>query len=304
MPAGTITTGNHPKALWPGVKQWFGVGYGEHPEECKDLFDTYSSSQAWEEDVMTTGFGLAPKKEQGMPRTYTGHTQRFVARYTHVAYSLGYIVTFEEIINNLYEKVSNSRAKSLGFSMRQTKENVAANIYNRAFNTDYTFGDGSVLITATHGSIAGDWSNILAPAADISEASLEDLCIQIMGAKDDVGLRIGLTPQSLHIPRQLHFEAGRILKSTLRYHTGDNDANILRMDGTFPKGIMLNHYFSDEDAFFIRTDCPDGMKHYQRYKIDLEQDNDFDTKNAKAGSFDYYSFGASDPRGAYGSPGA
>jgi len=301
---GPIATGNHPKALWPGVKAWFGIGYGEHPEEFNDLFETQTSSQAWEEDVLTSGFPLAPIKREGAATTYASHAQVYMSRYTHVAYSLGWIVTFEELINNLYEKVASSRAKSLGFSMRQTKENVAANVYNRATDTSYTGGDGQVLMCSTHPSEVGDWSNILSPAADISEAALEDLIIMIMGATNHNGLKIALMAQSLHVPRQLWFETNRILKSELQPMTGDNTANVLRITGEFPKGIKVNHYFSDGDAFFIRTNCPDGMKHYQRYKIDLEKDNDFDTKNAKASSYDYYSFGWSDPRAFYGSPGA
>jgi hypothetical protein len=301
---GVISTGNHPKALWPGVRAWFGVGYGEHPEECRDLFETSTSTQAWEEDVMTSGFPLAPVKRESSPRSYAGNAQVYTARYTHVAYSLGFIVTFEERINNLYKKLANQRAKSLGFSMRQTKENVAANVYNRATNGTYLGGDGVVLLSASHPSAAGNWSNILNPAADISEAALEDLMIQIMGATDHNGLKIGLMGQSLHIPRQLFYEANRIMKSTLQVKTGDNTINALKATNALPGGIKMNHYFTDADQFFIRTNCPDGMKHYQRHKIDLEQDNDFDTKNAKAGSYDYYSFGWSDPRGVYGSPGA
>jgi len=301
---GLISTGNHPKALWPGVKAWFGVGYGEHPEEFKDLFETFSSSQAWEEDVMTSGFPLAPVKREGSPRSYGSHAQVYVSRYTHVAYSLGFIVTFEENLNNLYKKLASARSKSLGFSMRQTKENVAANVYNRATTSGYTGGDGIVLASASHPSAVGTQSNILAPAADISEAALEDLMIMIMGATDHNGLKIGLMGQSLHIPRQLFYEANRIMKSTLQVKTGDNTINALKATNALPGGIKLNHYFTDTDAYFIRTNCPDGMKHYQRYKIDLEQDNDFDTKNAKAGSYDYYSFGWSDWRGVYMSPGA
>jgi hypothetical protein len=185
--------------------------------------------------------------------------------------------------------------------MRQTKENVAANVYNRAVTAGYTGGDGIVLLSASHPSSSGNQSNI--QSADISEVALEDMIIQIMGATDDQGMKIGLMAQSLHVPRQLWFEANRILKSTLQAKTADNTANVLRMTGEFPKGIKVNHYFNDADAFFSRTNCPDGMKHYQRYKIDLEQDNDFDTKNAKASSYDYYSFGWSDWRGVYGAMG-
>jgi len=301
---GVISTGNHPKALWPGVKAWFGIGYGEHAEEFKDLFDTQTSSQAWEEDVMTSGFPLAPVKREGGATTYASNAQVYTSRYTHVAYSLGFIVTFEENLNNLYPKLAGQRSKALGFSMRQTKENVAANVYNRCTNGSYLGGDGVVLLSASHPSAAGNWSNILAPAADISETALEDLCIQIMGATNHDGLRIALMAQSLHIPRQLWFEANRILKSTLQVNTGDNNINVLKATNALPGGIKINHYFSDADQFFIRTNSPDGMKHYQRHSYDLKPDDDFDTDNVKAKSYDYYSFGWSDPRAVYGSVGA
>lgn len=301
---GTIGTGNHPKALWPGVKAWFGIGYGEHAEEFRDLYDTQTSSQAWEEDVMTSGFPLAPVKREGAPTTYASNAQVYVARYTHVAYSLGFVVTFEERLNNLYPKLAAQRSKSLGFSMRQTKENVGANVYNRCTTSGYNGGDGVVLLSASHPSAAGNWSNILAPAADISESALEDLIIQIMGATNHDGLKIALMAQSVLVPRQLWFEANRILKSTLQYHTGDNTINVLKSTNALPGGIKINHYFSDSDAFFIKTNCPDGMKHYQRHSYDLKPDDDFDTDNAKAKSYDYYSFGWSDPRAVFGSIGS
>jgi len=299
-----IFTGNHPKALWPGVKAWFGVGYGEHPEEYRDLFDIETSGQAWEEDVQMKGFGLMPIKREGDSTTYQGQTQGYVSRYTHVAYSLGFIVTYEELKDNLYAKVAGSRAKALGFSKRQTKENIAANVYNRHATAGYTGGDGVVLLSASHPSAAGNWSNILSPAADISETSLEDLCIQIMGATDDNGLKIALQPASLLVPRQLWFEANRILKSTLQNDSANNALNVLRSTSALPGGIKVNHYFTDADAFFVRTNSPEGMKGYQRDSFDLQKDNDFDTSNAKAKTYDRYSFGWSDPRGLFGSPGA
>ena len=174
------------------------------------------------------GFGLMPIKEQGKSTTYTGHTQGWISRYTHVAYSLGFIVTYEELKDNQYEKVANSRAKALGFSRRQTKETVAANVYNRYATSGYNGGDGVVLLSASHPCATGNQSNILSPAADISEVALEDLCIQIMGATDDNGLKISLMPQSLLVPRQLWFEANRILKSTLQNDTANNALNVLR----------------------------------------------------------------------------
>jgi hypothetical protein len=298
-----IFSGNHPKALWPGVKAWFGVGYGEHAEEYRDLFDIESSGQAWEEDVQMKGFGLMPIKREGSASTYTGQAQGWLSRYTHVAYSMGFIVTYEELKDNMYAKVAGSRAKALGFSKRQTKENIAANVYNRHDTDGYYGGDGVVLLSASHPSAAGNWSNILAPAADISETALEDLCIQIMGATDDNGLKIALQPQSMHVPRQLWFEANRIMKSTLTNDSANNALNVLRSTNALPGGIKINHYFTDEDAYFMRTNCPDGMKGYQRDSFDLHRDNDFDTDNAKAKTYDRYSFGWSEPRALYGSAG-
>jgi hypothetical protein len=298
-----IYTGNHPKALWPGVKAWFGVGYGEHPEEYKELFDIETSAQAWEEDVQMKSFPLMPAKRQGESTTYTGQVQGYVARYTHEAFSLGFIVTYEELKDNLYAKVAGSRAKALGFSKRQTKETIAANVYNRHATAGYTGGDGVVLLSASHPSSVGDWSNILAPAADISETALEDLCIQIMGAEDDMGNKIALQPQSLLVPRQLWFEANRVLKSTLTNDSANNALNVLKSTNAISGGIKVNHYFTDADAYFMRTNCPDGMKGYQRDSFDLHRDNDFDTDNAKAKTYDRYVFKWTDPHGLYGSAG-
>lgn len=298
-----ITTGQHPKALWPGIKEWWGRSYQEHKEEYVDLFDTETSDKAYEEDVEITGFGLAPVKNQGTAINYDTESQGSVTRYTHVAYALGYIVTFEELRDDLYEVVSKRRAKMLAFSMRQTKENVGANVYNRAFTAGYTGGDGQVMICNTHPTLSGNQSNILANAADLSEASIEDLTIQIMQATNNRGLRISLMPESLHIPTQQWYEANRILKSVLQSDTANNNINVLKATNVFPKGIKMNHYFTSQTAWFIRTNAPTGLKHYVRDAIMFDQDNDFDTKNAKAACYERYSFGWSDWRGIYGTPG-
>lgn len=298
-----ITTGAHPKALWPGIKEWFGRTYAEHQEEYVDLFDKETSDKAYEEDVEITGFGLAPIKNQGTAINYDVEQQGYVARYTHVAYALGYIVTYEELRDDLYEVVSKRRAKQLAFSMRQTKENVAANVYNRAFNTTYAIGDGAALISAAHPTSSGNQSNVLATAADLSETSIEDLTIQIMQAKNNKGLAISLMPQSLHVSTQNFYEANRILKSVLQNDTANNAINVLKATNVFPKGIKMNHYFTSPTAWFIRTNAPAAMKHYVRDSMQFDQDNDFDTKNAKAASYERYSFGASDWRGVFGTPG-
>jgi hypothetical protein len=299
----TITTGAHPKALWPGIKEWWGRQYAEHQIEYTDLFDTETSDKAYEEDVEITGFGLAPVKRQSMAIDYDTETQGTVTRYTHVAYALGYIVTYEELRDDLYEIVSKRRAKMLAFSMRQTKENVAANVYNRGFNATYTFGDGQPLFSASHPSQTGNQSNVLTTAADLSETSLEDMTIQIMQATNNRGLKISLMPQSLHVSTQNWYEANRILKSVLQNDTANNAINVLKATNVFPKGIKLNHYFTSATAWFIRTNAPAGMKYYERDAVMFDQDNDFDTKNAKAACYERYSFGNSDFRGGFGTPG-
>ena len=298
-----ITTGQHPKALWPGIKEWWGRSYDEHQVEFTDLFDTETSDKAYEEDVEITGFGLAPVKQQGTAINYDTEAQGSITRYTHVAYALGYIVTFEELRDDLYEVVSKRRAKQLALSMRQTKENVGANVYNRAFTAGYTGGDGQVMVASTHPTLSGNQSNVLTTAADLSEASIEDLTIQIMQALNNRGLKINLMPQSLHIPPQLWYEANRILKSVLQNDTANNAINVLKATNVFPKGIKMNHYFTSATAWFIRTNAPTGMKHYERDAVMFDQDNDFDTKNAKAACYERYSFGWSDWRGIFGTPG-
>lgn len=301
---GVITTGNHPKALWPGIHAWFGRNYDMHEKEYVNLFDVESSQQNYEEDVLVTGFGLAPVKTQGSSVSYDSETQGYISRYTHVAYSLGYIVTFEELSDNLYETVSKRRAQALAFSMNQTKENVAANVYNRATTAAYTGGDGSTLLATDHTSTVGSQSNKLSTAADLSETSLEDLIIQIMGAVNDRGNKISLMPRCLIVPRQLWFEANRILNSTLQNDSANNAINVLNATSALPEGIKLSHYLTDTDAWFCRTNCPRGMTMFERAAMDFTQDNDFDTMNAKSKCYERYSFGWTDWRSLYGSEGA
>lgn len=302
--AGIITTASHPKALWPGIKAWWGQVYQEHPEEYVDLFDKDSSTQNYEEDVQLTGFGLAPRKSEGAGTSYDSEIQGFVTRYTHVAYALGYIVTKEELDDNLYEKVSKKRAAALAMSFRQTKENVAANVYNRAFNGTYLGGDGVSLCSTAHPNVTGGTSsNKPTVDVDLSEAALEDAVVAIMGYQNDRGLLIQVMPQSLHIARQEHFNAHRILKSVYQSGTANNDVNVLAATNAFPGGVKMNHYFTSPHAWFIRTNVPEGMKYYERVGISFDQDNDFDTMNVKAKGYERYSFGWSDFRAVYGSNG-
>jgi hypothetical protein len=298
-----ISTGNIAKLLWPGLNARWGVNYNEHPKEYTDLVDVFSSDMTYEEDQEMTGFGLAPIKPQGQAVSYDTMSQGVTTRYTHIAYALGFIITREAIDDNQYEKIGMQRTGSLAFSMRQTKENVVANMYNRAFNSSYTGGDGKELLATDHPSLAGNWSNELATPADLSEASLEDLSIQIMGATNSRGLRIALKPQKLIVPKELFFEAQRILKSTNQPGTANNDLNALRTTGIIPE-LAVNHYLTDADAFFIRTNVPEGLKLFQRTAAEFKQDGDFDTDNLKYRAYERYSTGWSDPRALYGSTGA
>lgn len=302
--AGVITTGNHPKALWPGMHAFFGRSYKEQPDFLPKIFDMESSSKNYEEDTEVTGFGLAPIKAQGGSVSYDSESQSYTARYTHVAYGLGYIVTREEQDDNLYEVVSKRRIKGLAFSMAETKQIVGHNILNRAFNSSYTGGDAKELLATDHPTLDGTQQNELTTAADLSEAALEDLAILIMQAKNSRGLRISLMPQTLIVPVNLSFEAERILKSALRAGTSDNDTNAIRNMGLFPKGIVASPYLTDTDAFFVKTNCPNGATMFSRTGIEFTKDNDFDTSNAKAKAYERYSVGWTDWRGMYGSPGA
>jgi hypothetical protein len=301
---GIITTGNHPKALWPGVKRWWGRSYEEHPMEWKELFDTDTSDQAYEEDVELTGFGLAPVKSEGASVSYDSEVQGATKRYTHVAYALGWICTQEEYEDGKYPIVSKQRTKALAFSMRQTEEIVAANVYNRAFTSAFTGADGKELLATDHPTLSGNQSNELAVAADLSEAAIEDLLIQIMEASNSRGLKISLIGQKLVLPPALSFEGTRITKSTLQNDTSNNAVNALRASGMLPKGIAVNHYLTDRDAWFIRTNAPAGLTRYTRVETTFDQDSDFDTGNRKAKARARYSVGWTDWRALYGSPGA
>jgi len=268
-----ITTGTHPKALWPGIKAWWGRSYAEHTEEYPVLFDKDTSDKAYEEEVEITGFGLAPVKNEGTAIVYDQESQGSVTRYTHVAYALGYIVTYEELRDDLYEVVSKRRAQQLAFSMRQTKENIGANVFNRAFNATYTFGDGTSLINNAHPTLTGNQSNLLTTAADISETAIEDMLIQIGLITNSRGMKISVLPKSLHVPMQLIFESNRILKSVLQNDTSNNAINVIRAMGAIPE-VHANHYFSSATAWFIRTNVPRGMTYFEREAVSFDQDND------------------------------
>lgn len=299
----TINSNHFGKFLWPGINAKYGEAYAQHKTQYTDLFDTFNSSRAYEEDVGVSGFGLAPVKTEGGQVSYDSMMQGFINRYRHVTYALGFIVTREMYEDDLYDVIGGKRATALAFSMNQTKETVAANVYNRAFNSSYVYGDSKELCATDNPNVAGGtWANELTTAADLSEAALEQALIDIMKYTNDRGLKIAVMPQSLIIPPDLVFEAERILMSSLRSGTSDNDLNAIK--GKFPGGIKVNHYLTDSDAWFIRTNAPEGMKHFVRRADSFDMDNDFDTDNAKYKASGRYSFGCTDKRSIFGSPGA
>jgi hypothetical protein len=296
-----ISTGNFAKALWPGINAWYGKEYAEHKTEWTELFDQFKSRRAWEEDVGYTGFGLPVIKGEGETITYDVQRQGFVNRYTHVVYALGFIITREMFEDDLYDIVGEKRARGLAFSLRQGKEILAANVYNRAFNSTYTFGDGKELLATDHPNVGGGtYANELTTAADLSEASLVQACIDLMKFTDDRGMKIKVMPKKLIIPVDLWPDTERLLETQYEVGTGNNTVNIVYKKMPY----VVNHYLTDTDAWFIRTDVKDGLKYFERRGDSFDMDNDFDTENAKFKASFRCSFGATNPKALFGSPGA
>ena len=303
MPQGIITTGSHPKALWPGVRKNYGDAYDAHVKSYDKMFETLMSNQAYEEITTQSNFGLMSVKPEGGEIAYDSAKQGFLNRATHVVYALGFIITREAIEDAQWKRLIPDLSRALAFSVQETREVIAANVYNRAFNGSYTFGDGTSILNNAHPDVSGGtYSNVLSTASDLSEAALEQACIDIMKLKNDRGLNIAITPDTLHIAPDNLFEAERILQSTLRVGTADNDVNALNLMGKF-RNIHVNPRFTDVDAWFIRNKLP-GLIHYQRRPDEIVNDNDFSTENARYKATSRYSFTMEDPRCIFGSPGA
>lgn len=303
--AGIIGTGDMAKALWPGVNAWVGWAYKELDHQYKDIFEIHNSEKNYEQDVTLSSLGLLQVKPQGEDVRYDDFAQGFVKTYTHVVYGSGFILTREQIEDNQYEELAQKRALLLGRSAKETKENVSANVLNRAFNSSYTGADGLELCSAAHlFEKGGTYANELTTAADLSEASVEQACIDIMDFRDGANKLIAAMPKKLVVPRALCFDAERILKSTLQNDTANNAINALKSKGVLPEGYVVNYYLTDSDAWFIKTDCPDGLKMFKRRALEVTNDTDFNSENMKFKVTERYSVGWTDPRGIFGSPGA
>ncbi len=300
---GIITTGNFPRALLPGVNQWVGMGYAKHDAMWDKIFDKFKSSRNYEFDVATTPTGLVPVKAEGAGITYDSMNQFYETRYTHVVYASGIIITREEMEDDLYGVVGPKRAQALGFSFAVNKETVCANVLNNGFSSSYLGGDGKALFATDHPITGGTFANKPSVNSDLSESALEQAYIDIYNLVDNRNKPILVKPMKLVIPVALKFEAQRILKSDLRNATADNDTNALKDFGYF-QDVICNRYLTDSDAWFIKTDCQDGLKYFERRALEVANDNDFDTENMKFKVTERYCVGWTDPRGAYGSPGA
>jgi len=284
------------------VKSWFGRTYGEHTEEYSQFFDKTTSSQAWEEYVELTGFGLAPVKRENVAFSIDSETQGYLSRVTNVAYALGFIVTHEELEDNLYEVVSKRRAKALAFSMRQTKEIVHANMFNFGF-TATVVGDGAFWFSIAHPCINGNQANMPTAGSDLSESAIEDMLTMIMLAKNSKGLAINLMPRSLCVHPSLWWDAQRLIKSALQADSNLNAINVIAATKAIPEGVKMNHYFSAPSAWFVRTNVPDGNITQERQAAYIAMDNDFATMNAYTRGYERYSPGIGDWRGTFGNAG-
>ena len=291
------------KELEPGLNALFGLEYKRYDNEAEQIFDIERSDRAFEEEVMLSGFGNAQVKAEGQGMSYDDAQETFTARYTNETIALAFAITEEAIEDNLYDRISSRYTKALARSMANAKQVKGANVLNRAFNTSYKGGDGSVLCATDHTTVAGTFSNKLATDADLSETSLEQAIIDIAAMTDERGLKIAAKGMKLIIHSNDQFTAERIMKSAGRVGTADNDINALKNMGMIPQGFTVNHYLSDTNAWFIKTDVPNGMKHFVRSPIKTAMEGDFDTGNVRYKARERYSFGWSDPRGVFGSQG-
>ena len=292
------------KELEPGLNALFGLEYQNYANEHAEIFDTENSDRAFEEEVMLSGFANAQVKGEGQGVSYDQAQETFTARYTHDTIALAFSITEEAIEDNLYDRLASRYTKALARSMANTKQVKAANVLNNAFDSSFAGGDGKELCATDHPIVAGTFSNELATAADLSETSLEQALIDIAAFVDERGLKIAARGMKLIIPSELQFTAERLMKSAGQTGGNNNDVNAVVSMGMVPQGYVVNHYLTDTDAFFIKTDVPNGLKHFVRSPINTKMEGDFDTGNVRYKARERYSFGFSDPRGIFGTPGA
>jgi hypothetical protein len=293
------------KELLPGLNALFGMEYKRYGEEHKELYEQESSERSFEEETKLSGFSAAPVKNEGSAIAYDNAQEAWTARYNHETIAMGFSLTEEAIEDNLYDSLSSRYTKALARAMAYTKQVKAASVLNNGFSSAVTYGDGVSLFSTAHPLVSGGTnSNRPTVAADLNETSLEAAVIQIAAWTDERGLLIAAQPRKLIVPPALQFVATRLLETELRVATADNDLNALRKMNSIPEGFSVNHYLTDNNAWFLLTDVPNGLKHFVRTPLQNSMDADFDTGNARYKARERYSFGVSDPLGVYGSPGA
>ncbi len=293
------------KELEPGLNALFGLEYKQYENQSSEIYTTESSDRAFEEEVMLSGFAQAQVKPEGSGVTYDNAQETFTARYTNETIALAFAITEEAIEDNLYDRLASRYTKALARSMAQTKQVKAVNPLNNGMpGGSFTSGDGVTLFNTAHPTLAGSFQNTLTTAADLNETSLEQSMIDIAALTDERGLKIAAKAVKMIIPSALQFTAERLMASAGRVGTADNDINAIRSMGMIPQGYSVNNFLTDTDAFFITTDVPNGMKHFERTPLSTKMEGDFDTGNVRYKARERYVFGVSDPRGIFGSPGA
>jgi hypothetical protein len=293
------------KELLPGLNALFGLEYARYGEEHKEIYETEKSERSFEEETKLAGFSAAPVKNEGSAIAYDNAQEAFTARYNHETIALGFSITEEAVEDNLYDSLSARYTKALARAMSYTKQVKAASVLNNGFTANYTGGDGVSLFSTAHPLINGATnSNRPSTNADLNETSLENAVIQIAAWTDERGLLIAAKPRKLIIPPALMFVATRLLETNLRVGTTDNDINALKNNGSIPEGYTVNHFLTDSNGWFLTTDVPNGLKHFERTPLSTSMDGDFDTGNVRYKSRERYSFGWSDPLGVFGSPGS
>ena len=294
-----ITRSQLVKELEPGLNALFGLEYKRYENEHEEIFAIETSDRAFEEEVMLTGFGSAPVKTEGAGLSYDNAIESFTARYTHETIAMAFALTEEAVEDNLYDRLSGRYTKALARSMANTKQVKGASVLNNAFTAgNYAGGDGVALCSTAHPTALGpNFSNTPAVAADLNETSLEQGIIDVAAFTDERGLRVALTVRKMIVPKELQFTAERLMKSTLRTSSADNDVNAIKSMGLVPEGYAVNHFLTDTNAWFLMTDAPNGLKMFERSPIKTAFEGDFDTGNVRYKARERYSFGWSDPRG-------
>jgi len=289
------------KELEPGLNALFGLEYKQYVNEAAEIFETENSDRAFEEEVMLAGFANATVKPEGQGISYDSAQETFTARYTNETIALAFAITEEAIEDNLYDRLASRYTKALARSMANTKQVKGAAVLNNGFSSSYAGGDGKALFATDHPTLAGSFKNELSTAADLNETSMEQALIDIAAFTDERGLKIAARGMKLVIPSALQFTAERLMKSKGRTGTADNDINAINNMGAIPEGYVVNHYLTDTSKWFIKTDVPNGLKHFTRAPLKTSMEGDFDTGNVRYKARERYVFGFSDPRGAFGS---